>query len=356
MARTTVYFVTNRAPGPAGAPLAEAFGATMLPIDARRLTTGVAFVENTDPDPAALDQRRIVDIDRLNDDIFRPDVLDDIVNSGKPLLVFVHGFANSFDDAIRRAAFNREWFAASGIAEADCTVIAFTWPSAGKVVDGRDLLPGVLNLGLTLLGLAFRHELDNPLVGQYQRDQDQASGSGRDLARTIDRLAPTFEAVRRQGRKVHLLVHSMGHVVLQGAFRGWNSSGQSPGFRFDEAVLAAGDADAVMAEGPPDWLRSMPRLATRCSLYHSTNDQILMVSEAVNDKRRRVGYSGPEGRDNPAFFPAVDYCFVDCAALKDRVPGGKIDATHQYYRRIPAVRDHIAEAFAGTPRPHAGVP
>jgi esterase/lipase superfamily enzyme len=351
MAQTTVFFITNRAPAPAGVPLAEAFTAQMVPLEARRLTCGVAFVDNTDPNPAALDQRHIIDLNNFNDDAFNAGVQGDIIGSGKPLLLFVHGFANSFDDAIKRAAFNREWFAASGVAAADCTVIAFTWPSAGKVIDGKDVLPGVANLGFTLLGFAFSHAINNPLAHQYQHDQDQARSSGRDLARSIDRLVPVLQAVRKQGRKVFLLVHSMGHVVLQGAFAAWQNSGQSPGFVFDEAVLAAGDADAAFAEGPPAWVRGMPKLARRTSIYQSTGDQILMVSQSVNDNRRRLGFSGPVGGENPALFPAGSFCFVDCSALRDSIPNDRIDATHQYYRRVPAARDAIATTFSGAALP-----
>jgi hypothetical protein len=37
MPRTTVYFMTNRAPGPAGAALADAFGPKMAGLDAKQL-------------------------------------------------------------------------------------------------------------------------------------------------------------------------------------------------------------------------------------------------------------------------------------------------------------------------------
>jgi hypothetical protein len=41
----------------------------------------------------------------------------EVVGSGENFLVFVDGFANSFKDGVTRAAFNRGWFAASGIAD-----------------------------------------------------------------------------------------------------------------------------------------------------------------------------------------------------------------------------------------------
>jgi hypothetical protein len=36
-------------------------------------------------------------------------------------------------NSIARAAYNREWFAASGANAADTTVIAFSWPSLGQL-------------------------------------------------------------------------------------------------------------------------------------------------------------------------------------------------------------------------------
>src|SRR3954470_7261242 len=63
-----------------------------------------------------------------------PDSLD---NLGSDLLVFIHGFDNTFSDAISRAAFNREWLAASGLPGTNTTVVAFSWPSSGRVVGLR---------------------------------------------------------------------------------------------------------------------------------------------------------------------------------------------------------------------------
>ena len=41
---------------------------------------------------------------------------------------------NTFEDGIMRAAFNREFLAASGQPSTDTTVIAFSWPSLGQIV------------------------------------------------------------------------------------------------------------------------------------------------------------------------------------------------------------------------------
>jgi esterase/lipase superfamily enzyme len=348
--RTTVYFITNRAPGPAGADPAEAFGPRMVPLDGRTLSCGTAFISNTSPDPATLEQRRVEEVVQVNPDMFSAETLGDILGSGKNLLFFVHGFANSFADALTRAAFNREWFAASGNPAADCTIIVFTWPSPGRVIDGNTIPAGVAELLETILGFAIKGTIHSPLANQYLADQGNARSSGRDLARSLDRLAPLAAEVQRQGRKVFLLAHSMGHVALQGAFNAWQNSGQSPEIRFDEAVLAAADSNWAASERAPPWLVEMPRLARRTSLYHSAEDRILWLSERVN-AMQRLGEIGPPDRDNAAIFAPGPYCFVDCAGVQDAVRQKEIDYTHQYYRRIAAVRDDITTTFSGTARP-----
>lgn len=350
MADTEVYFVTNRAPGPPGAPPARAFGPKMVPLENRALSFGKALVTKVTGDPATLEQQQVAEVSGVTQDFFSEALQAEIVNSGKNLLVFVHGFANSYSDAMCRAAFNREWFANSHMPAADCCVVAFTWPSAGRVVDGEDVLAGAATILLTVLGLAISHELKSPFTNRYHDDQNNARSSGRDFARTLDRMAPLAAQVRAQGRKVFLLAHSMGHVVLQGAFAGWANSGQAPSLRFDEAILAAADADAEFARQPPVWLTAMPRLTGRTSLYHSTEDQILMVSDVVNGKRR-LGQSGPPSKADTQTFPPDNFRFVDCAGVQDPVEERQLDYTHQYYRRIPEVRDDIAEAFAGAGQP-----
>jgi hypothetical protein len=169
--------------------------------------------------PATLEQQQVAAVSGVTQDFFSEALQAEIVNSGKNLLVFVHGFANSYSDAMCRAAFNREWFATSNVTAADCCVVAFTWPSAGRVVDGEDVLAGAATILLTVLGLAISHELKSPFTNRYHDDQNNARSSGRDFARTLDRMAPLAEQARAQGLKVFLLAHSMGHVVLQGSLR-----------------------------------------------------------------------------------------------------------------------------------------
>ncbi|TCZ64307.1 hypothetical protein [Roseicella aquatilis] len=136
----------------------------------------------------------------------------------------------------------------------------------------------------------------------------------------------------------------MGHVVLEGAMA---ALPPVEGGYFDHAALAAGDSGWANGVHPPAWLRGLPRHALGTSLYFSDEDQILRLSEQVNGLQR-LGKDGPIGRQDTTLFPTGAFRFVDCAGVQDRVPELELDRTHQYYRRIPAVRDDIAAAFAGT--------
>jgi len=101
----------------------------VFPSDPTAITYAVAFVDNTEltADKTGL----ITGITNIEHGHFSDNVISDLQQLGRNLLVFIHGFDNSFEAAISRAAVNREWFAQSGVPGADTTVIAFSWPSWG---------------------------------------------------------------------------------------------------------------------------------------------------------------------------------------------------------------------------------
>src|SRR5215469_8724851 len=216
MADVTVYFATNRA---AQGPATDwhSYGAEIVsPTDPSQITYAAAFVEGTDL--AVEGSGAITAISHVQAGGFDPDVSQDIVGSGKNLLIFIHGFANSFLDAVTRAAYNREWFAAGGNA-ADTTVIAFTWPSLGQLIAAPPHL----------------------LPDDYLRDQSQASRSGFHIATFFANLQPLLTQVKAQQRRVFLLAHSMGNFALAGAVESWFSHNNPARTLFDEVLLAAAD-------------------------------------------------------------------------------------------------------------------
>jgi esterase/lipase superfamily enzyme len=126
---TTVYFATNRKP-------LEPFAAPWYGYDPAALTPeGLVFAEATVTGTviAQQDSGTIDAITNLSPGTFSDASRTALTNSTKDLLIFIHGFANAFEDAIKRAAYNREWMAQSGLPAADMDILAFSWPSSGSL-------------------------------------------------------------------------------------------------------------------------------------------------------------------------------------------------------------------------------
>ena len=331
MANTTVYFATNRV---AQGPTTDwrSFGADIVsPMDPRLVTYAAAFVEGTDL--LVEGSGTITAISHAQPGGFDAGVTQDILGSGKNLLVFIHGFANSFLNAIIRAAFNREWFAASGIAAADTTVIAFTWPSLGKLIAAPPHL----------------------LADDYKRDQTQAGRSGFHIASFFANLQPLLTQIRAQGRRVFLLAHSMGNFALQAGVEGWFMHGQPPAILFDEVFLAAGDERFDSFELPMEArLGRLAELTPRISIYYSVRVVALYLSFAVN-LVARLGHEGPRHKADVTRYPPARYRMPNCADVDDYNMVIPPDASHQYYRRSRKVRADIAAAMGNDPNLPGGL-
>ena len=317
---TTVHFATNRAlNGPASDWRSYGSG-IVAPSDPTAITYATAFVNNTNL--TADTTGSIGTIQNVQQGGFSQAAIPDLSEPGRNLLVFVHGFDNSFEKAITRAAFNREWLTQTGIVEADTSVVAFTWPSLGRL-------------------------LSLPLPwADYQRDQIMAGQSGLHLMSFFANLEPLIQHARSTGSRVFLLAHSMGHLALQGAVESWFSHGNGDAFLFDEAILAAPDERYDSFDFPePGRLSSLHRLAQRISIYFSAADAVLAVSMAINLGAKRLGQDGPHDRFDTNKFPAAQYRMVNCTGFRDY--DFSFASSHQYYRRSPGVRTDIAAAMAG---------
>lgn len=317
---TTVYYATNRAlSGPADR-LASYGSSAVAPSDPNAVTYGTAFVNDSNLHADTVGA--ITALQDFGQGRFSETAVNDLSNPGRNLLVFIHGFDNSFENAITRAAYNREWLAASGLTGADTSVVAFSWPSIGK-----------------LITLPFPDSA-------YRRDQTTAGQSGLHLMSFFANLEPLIASARQNGSRVFLLAHSMGNWALQAAVESWFSHGNGDADLFDEAVLAAADELYNSFDYLPDGrLSGLDRLAKRISTYASQEDAVLKLSMAVNLGAKRLGQDGPHDRYDTSRFPTARYRVVDCGGFTDY----HIDlaSSHQYYRRSPGVRLDIARTFAG---------
>ena len=154
----------------------------------------------------------------------------------RDLLVFVHGFNTSFEDAAVRAA---QVAADIGF---DGAVVLFAWPSAASVTS-------------------------------YVRDQQAARNAGFHLLRLLRGHAAAAFADR-----IHLLGHSMGSEVIGKALS--LIAADDSLTRLGQVVFAAPDIDARVFRR-----EILPRLvlrASRVTLYASSDDDALRASRSVN--------------------------------------------------------------------------
>ncbi len=314
----TVNFATNRVlTGPAEDWRSYGTG-LVAPSSPAGITYGTAVVREVDLTGDTVGA--ITGIQDVNMGGFSGRAAGDLAGSGRNLLVFVHGFDNSFENAITRAAFVREWLAQSGEAEADTMVVAFSWPSAGR-----------------LLAL--------PLLAEpYRSDQVVAGQSGLHLSSFFANLQPIVDEARRNDRRVFLLAHSMGNFALQAAVESWFSHGNGDAMLFDEVFLAAADERYDSFDFPRlGRLSGLGRLTRRTSILFSEADAVLGVSVFLNGSRR-LGLEGPHARFDTSRFPPARFSMLDCSENRDF--DFNFGSSHQYYRRSPTVRGLIAAAMA----------
>jgi len=315
----TVYFGTNRRQT---SPLS--FGAVMGAPDRTGLICAEATVEGVTLDNA--DSGRITAIAHETATGFAPATRQSILGSGKDLLIFVHGFANAFESAISRAAYNRDWFAASPGAAADMTVIAFTWPSDGALI------------------AAPPHFLGDA----YRADQARAGASGVPLAWFLDEIKSIGDEAKQQNprRRVVLLAHSMGNYVLAAGVQAWFTT-RDPTAIFDHAALAAADEIDQSFEMPTGVrLSRLPELSGGLSVYYSLRDVAMYLSQAIN-LTERLGFDGPAHKSDRSKYPPERFRSVNCTELNDYDRVDPPDSSHQYYRRSRKARDDIAQALTG---------
>ena len=184
---TTVYFATNRVVTNASDPDGGYTSIMVPPLKPEEITYGTAIVDGVDV--ATNTQGFVSEIKDTKQGGFSDQAVATLSNSGSDLLVFIHGFDNTFSDAVSRAAFNREWLAASGLPGTNTTVIAFSWPSSGRVV------------GFPVL------------AEPYLADQNMARSSGLAVMSFLTLLDPIIGAARARGSRVTLLAHSMGNLA-----------------------------------------------------------------------------------------------------------------------------------------------
>jgi esterase/lipase superfamily enzyme len=194
------------------------------------------------------------------------------------ILVLVHGFANTMDDAASRlaqVAYDAEFLGRA---------MLFSWPSAGS--------------------RTFTWEDKESVRFAYYRDKDIAEKCGVPLADLLARLISLQEsrtAADVPAPRVHVLAHSMGCRVLQ---LGLHNLFERPEMRarteprktrkpLGHVVLAAPDIDYASFKS---WSNSF-NLADDVTIYYTDGDIALTASLWANWVDRLIGIEGYKSRD-----------------------------------------------------------
>lgn len=353
--RVTVYFATNRMPVTNDAGRIVNFNFNLGPVGGLNVRYGKAEVsiDFAHQKPAMVPGSLLV----ADETLFGPDgftpklgsntIFDAIradMAKGKPTIAFIHGFSNSFQDAIERAGWILAFY---GL---DANIFVFTWPSKGSIIAPTPIA-----------------------YADYVHDRGTAAASGPAVARTIRRLYDYVDSLEREQRcdqPIHLICHSMGNHVMRNALQALMRlpdaaaapSGDIPSMAtlsasapdpsrlrrsFDRIILAAADEDADAFDDPLK-LKYLPRLGLSVTVYHTDRDWVLNTLSAITKfNGPRLGNGGP---DNMATI-SDKVSAIDVSVVLS--PGKDIE-NHQYYRVFPVVRDDIVAVLNGTPQDKIG--
>lgn len=226
----------------------------------------------------------------------------------KQVFVFVHGYAVTFPDAVRRAAQMAHDMRFDGVP------VAYSWPSRGW-------------------------------VASYLVDTATAEWSAFYLGQLLRLLVEESGA-----EHIHIVAHSMGSRVLTSAFvnflarRALDGPDRSPASRpareidpnrpaFDQIVLAAADLDAeVFARDHAPLLAAACR---RLTIYFSSSDGALSMSKDLHFYNR-LG-QGPLPDLDPALLRRIE--LVDVTSVDLDWLG------HTYYGDSPAVIEDMRQTL-----------
>ena len=236
----------------------------------------------------------------------------------RDILVYVHGFANSFQNALMRAGQVADAYTvAQGGHSVRPDVFAFSWPSD-----------------------------DSTTPWGYASDRDDAAQSGLAMARGLKRLIDFLDEQHGKcGRRIHLVAHSMGNWALRHAVLGVRTllgAARLPKI-FDNVFLMAADEDDDAFEHDTK-LALLPEMARSIHVYHNVGDLALTISDKTKFNPDRLGSAGPRT------FSGISTRItgVDCSKVGDTLAA---HVGHQYYRLRAEVIADVRAVIAGRLRP-----
>ncbi len=167
------------------------------------------------------------------------------------MLVFIHGFNNTFDEAVRKAA-----QLAGDLEMVDCdgrsrgVAIAYSWPAQGAVLS-------------------------------YLADEENAEWTQQRLVPFLQTLA---RVCQQEHAELHLVAHSMGSRVLVRSLADIANSG--PSHPIGHVILLAPDMAKSLFD---QYLQRALPLVQHLTIYVSAKDRALSLSRILHGGHERVG-------------------------------------------------------------------
>lgn len=307
---TTVYFITNRE-----RPIMGNGINAVNPNDPTQITFGRAFI--SDINLSDSNSGQILSIDEIQKGSFSSTILDDLKNSNKDLLFFIHGFDTSFRGALLTAAYNNLWYSADPNNPLNANIIVFSWPSIGEIA-----------------------EFPFPWAAYYG-DQTRAWTSGTPILYCIAVLDPLIREIRSSNSSLKsiLLAHSLGCYAFESGVEDWFGQGQSSDPIFNISILAAPDTSYDVFNQPyPLGFSGLHSLSDHISILYSNDDEVLSLSQLLNNDAQRLGQNGPNKQ--------TPYSEINCTEFHDY--DFNPISSHQYYNESPTVRSIICHQIHNT--------
>lgn len=242
------------------------------------------------------------------------DELRDIMKTEeRDVIVLIHGFAATFEDALERAAQVKTLY---GGDLRPLEVFVFSWPADGTMV---------------------------PYLS-YHSDRADAKTSGVAMARALLKLIEWFGVTgprRFCWQSIHLVAHSMGNYALRHALQGVIAElGRDRLPRvFQNVFLMAADEDADAFEHEHKFAR-LASLADAVHVYYAADDGALKISATTKNNEERLGATGPRLLSG---LPQK-VTLVDCRRVNDTTLA---EQGHQYYRNRPEVVADVRQVLQG---------
>jgi esterase/lipase superfamily enzyme len=234
---------------------------------------------------------------QLDADEFRAELASHIsgrIGVNRDILVFVHGFNTSFEEARERAAQIVADSRFGGVA------VLFTWPT--------------------------KHELFG-----YVSDKDSAMAS-RDALQSLLQEVGSTPGVG----EIHVLAHSMGGWLAMEALRQEAIAGDRDlSGHLGEVMLASPDIDLDVFAAQMSRLRP-----AKVTVFATANDRALSLSSAIAQSRQRIGAINPANPEDRQKLESLGAKVYDLSSFSDGFIG------HAAYADAPDVLHEIGAQMA----------